>query len=50
MVEYVSLIGGTADLSTSLQQFLSKLMDFLQTPEGWALMAIIAVLFFVFKR
>ena len=50
MGEYGALLGGGDDLAISLKQFLTTLMNFFQTPAGWALIAVVIILFFVFKR
>ena len=49
MGEYITLTGG-GDLLSTLGQFSNTLINFLQTPGGWFFMAMIVVLFYVFKR
>ena len=49
MGEYGGLTSGN-DFAISLKQFLTTLMNFFQTPEGWAFIAVVIILFFVFKR
>ena len=49
MGEYGGLTSGN-DFAISLKQFLTTLMNFFQTPGGWAFIAVVIILFFVFKR
>ena len=48
--EYGALLGGADGLAISLKQFLTTLINFLQTPAGWAFIAVVLIVFFVFKR
>ncbi len=50
MGEYGGLLGGADSLAISLKQFLTTLMNFLQTPAGWAFIAVAIILLFVFNR
>jgi len=50
MGEYGGLIGGSNDFIYALKQLMTKSMDFMQTPGGWALIAVVIALYFVFNK
>ncbi len=48
--EYVILSGAGGSLLSTAGEMFTTLTNFLKTPEGWACLAVVPILFYLFKR